>query len=126
MYASSSSVNPTPLAHADTQRDVDPRGENITRVLCGVPRDLPSGHEGSTPALYFVHAFYQVPRPPSFLMDPSSMVTKLQKRGSLSVGNAWHANAAMPVQKLSFRIPFFGPMKVTFCMRRMLKWLKVD
>ncbi|GFV72696.1 hypothetical protein TNCV_1951651 [Trichonephila clavipes] len=29
MYASSSSVNPTPLAHADNQRDVHPRG-NIT------------------------------------------------------------------------------------------------
>ncbi|GFR25440.1 hypothetical protein TNCT_523401 [Trichonephila clavata] len=55
------------------------------RVLCGVPWDLPSGHEGSTPALYFAHAFYQVPRPPSPLMDPSSMVTKLQKRGSLLV-----------------------------------------
>ncbi|GFU77501.1 uncharacterized protein TNCV_3498741 [Trichonephila clavipes] len=26
MYASSSSVNPTPLAHADNQRDVHPRG----------------------------------------------------------------------------------------------------
>ncbi|GFX75914.1 uncharacterized protein TNCV_2238861 [Trichonephila clavipes] len=26
MYASSSSVNPTPLAHADNQRDVLPRG----------------------------------------------------------------------------------------------------
>ncbi|GFU65792.1 hypothetical protein TNCV_5059261 [Trichonephila clavipes] len=27
MHASSSSVNPTPLAHADTQRDVHPRGD---------------------------------------------------------------------------------------------------
>ncbi|PRD34997.1 UNVERIFIED_CONTAM: hypothetical protein NCL1_12855 [Trichonephila clavipes] len=27
MHASSSSVNPTPLAHADTQRDNHPRGE---------------------------------------------------------------------------------------------------
>ncbi|GFY33989.1 hypothetical protein TNCV_4596971 [Trichonephila clavipes] len=27
MYASSSSINPTPLAHADNQRDVHPRGE---------------------------------------------------------------------------------------------------
>ncbi|GFW13474.1 uncharacterized protein TNCV_1209401 [Trichonephila clavipes] len=30
MYASSSSVNPTPLVHADNQRDVHPRGGGIS------------------------------------------------------------------------------------------------
>ncbi|GFV00862.1 uncharacterized protein TNCV_1386761 [Trichonephila clavipes] len=36
MYTSSSSVNPTPLAHADTQRDNHPRGDYHN----GAQRDL--------------------------------------------------------------------------------------
>ncbi|GFU04302.1 hypothetical protein TNCV_864041 [Trichonephila clavipes] len=38
MYASSSSVNPTPLAHADTQRDVHPRGgyHTVSHAHCDV------------------------------------------------------------------------------------------
>ncbi|GFW34651.1 hypothetical protein TNCV_952791 [Trichonephila clavipes] len=39
MYASSSSVNPTPLAHADTQRDVHLKGD-ITSCLELTRQDL--------------------------------------------------------------------------------------
>ncbi|GFV47811.1 uncharacterized protein TNCV_4900661 [Trichonephila clavipes] len=41
MYASSSSVNPTPLAHADTQRDVHSR-ENITDPMYHLKEHLVS------------------------------------------------------------------------------------
>ncbi|GFX51459.1 hypothetical protein TNCV_3103921 [Trichonephila clavipes] len=41
MYASSSSVNPTPLAHADTPRDILPRGDSTTFNPCLIIRYLP-------------------------------------------------------------------------------------
>ncbi|GFX06260.1 uncharacterized protein TNCV_504801 [Trichonephila clavipes] len=42
MFDSSSYVNPTPLAHADTSRDVYPRGglENVTEFLEGIDNQI--------------------------------------------------------------------------------------
>ncbi|GFS51116.1 hypothetical protein TNCV_3532361 [Trichonephila clavipes] len=44
MYASSSSVNPTPLAHADNQRDVHPRGEYHKTQSRFIPLSMSTAH----------------------------------------------------------------------------------
>ncbi|GFV34322.1 hypothetical protein TNCV_4023371 [Trichonephila clavipes] len=57
MYASSSSVNPTPLAHADTPRDILPRGGISQSSQSFIPTNLGHVDEQMIPQARGYHTF---------------------------------------------------------------------